>query len=96
MCALIIGASKGIGLETTRQTPDANHDARALSSAAAFVEVSTPLPRWRWAARTASLPGAMIARELGYSLFLPIRPLLSHLFGHVLRLQAVIGAGKSG
>jgi hypothetical protein len=95
MRALIIGASKGIGLETTRQTLGAGHDARALSSAAAFVEVSAPLPRWRWAARTASLPGAMIAMELGYRFFLPIRPFLSHLFGHLLGLQVAIGGGKS-
>jgi len=69
-------------------------DGRVLSGAAAFVEVWTLLPRWRWAARTASLPGAMIALELGYKIFLPVRPFLSCLFGHVLRLQAVIGGAK--
>lgn len=69
-------------------------DGRVLSGAAAFVEVWTLLPRWRWAAHTASLPGAMIALELGYKIFLPVRPFLSRLFGHVLRLQAVIGGAK--
>lgn len=69
-------------------------DGRVLSGAAAFVEVWTLLPRWRWAARTASLPGAMIALELGYKIFLPVRPFLSRLFGHVLRLQAVIDGAK--
>ena len=69
-------------------------DRRVLSGAAALVEVWTCLPRWRWAARTASLPGALIALELGYRIFLPVRPFLSRLFGHVLRLQAVIGGGK--
>jgi hypothetical protein len=94
MRAWIIGASTGIGLETTRQSLDAGRDARALASAAAFVEVWTPLPRWRWAARTASLQGAMISMELGYRFFLPIRPFLSHLFGHLLGLQVAIGGGK--
>ncbi len=69
-------------------------DGRVLSGAAAFVEVWTRLPRWRWAARTASLPGALITLELCYKTFLPIRPILSRLFGHVLQLQAIIGIGK--
>lgn len=39
-------------------------DGRVLSGAAAFVEAWTRLPRWRWAARATSLPGALIALEL--------------------------------
>ena len=62
-------------------------DGRVLSGAAAFVEVWTRLPRWRWAARAASLPGALIALEWGYKSFLPVRPFISHLFGRTLRLQ---------
>ena len=69
-------------------------DGRVLSGAAAFVEVWTRLPRWRWAARAASLPGALIALEWGYRLFLPVRPLISRFFGRALRLQAVIGGAK--
>ena len=69
-------------------------DGRVLSGAAAFVEVWTRLPRWRWAARIASLPGVLITLELGYRIFLPVRPILSRLFGHVLQLQAIIGVGK--
>ena len=69
-------------------------DGRVLSGAAAFVEVWTRLPRWRWAARAASLPGALIALEWGYRLFLPVRPFISRFFGRVLRLQAVIGGTK--
>ena len=69
-------------------------DGSVLSGAAAFVEVWTRLPRWRWAARAASLPGGLIALELGYRIFLPVRPFLSRLFGRVLRLQAVIGGAK--
>jgi predicted DCC family thiol-disulfide oxidoreductase YuxK len=70
------------------------NDGRVLSGAAAFVEVWTRLPRWRWAARAASLPGALIALEWGYRLFLPVRPFISRFFGRVLRLQAVIGGTK--
>ena len=44
-------------------------DGRVLSGAAAFVEVWTQLPHWRWAARAASLPGALPALELGYRIF---------------------------
>ena len=63
-------------------------DGRVLSGAAAFVEVWSRLPRWRWAARAASLPGVLTLLELGYRSFLPVRPLLSRLVGRVLRLRA--------
>lgn len=67
-------------------------DGRLLSGAAAFVEVWTLLPKWRWAARAASLPGALAALELGYRIFLPVRPFISRLFGLVLRILA-LGSG---
>lgn len=60
-------------------------DGRVLSGAAAFVEVWTHVPGWRWAARAASLPGATAALELGYRMFLPFRPSMSRLAGRVLR-----------
>ena len=69
-------------------------DGRVLSGAAAFVEVWTRLPRWRWAARTASLPGALATLELGYRMFLPVRRFISHVFGRVLQLQSVIDGAK--
>lgn len=58
-------------------------DGRVLSGAAAFVEVWTRLPRWRWAARLAGLPGVTPLLEVGYRLFLPIRPYLSKAFGRL-------------
>ena len=39
---LIIGASKGIGLETTRQTLEAGHQVRALARSAASMGLSDP------------------------------------------------------
>ena len=69
-------------------------DGRVLSGAAAFVEVWTRLPKWRWAARAASLPGALVALELGYRMFLPVRPVISRAFGQVLKLQSIFAGAK--
>ena len=69
-------------------------DRRVLSGAAAFVEIWTRLPNWRWAARAASLPGALAALELGYRMFLPVWPFVSRLFGRVLQLQAASDGAK--
>lgn len=63
-------------------------DGQVLSGAAAFVEIWTRLPRWSWAARAASLPGALAALEVGYRIFLPVRPFVSRLFGRIQQLQA--------
>jgi predicted DCC family thiol-disulfide oxidoreductase YuxK len=71
-------------------------DGRVLSGAAAFVEVWTRLPRWRWAARAASLPGVLAVMELGYRMFLPTRPFISRSFGRVLRIIAVADGAKRG
>ena len=42
MRVLIIGASKGIGLETTRQALDAGHHVRALARSATTIAISNP------------------------------------------------------
>ena len=70
------------------------HDGRIFSGAAAFVQVWTRLPKWRWAARAASLPGALAALELSYRMFLPVRPFISRVFGQVLKLQSVFDGAK--
>lgn len=71
-------------------------DGRLLSGAAAFVEVWSRLPRWRWAARVASLPGVLAVLELGYRMFLPVRPLISGLVGRAVRLKSGgKGAGRA-
>jgi predicted DCC family thiol-disulfide oxidoreductase YuxK len=71
-------------------------DGRVLSGAAAFVEVWSRLPKWRWAARVASLPGVLAVLELGYRMFLPVRPFISRLFGRVLNLRADSDRGERG
>jgi predicted DCC family thiol-disulfide oxidoreductase YuxK len=63
-------------------------DGRVVSGAAGFVEVWRHLPRWRWAARIASLPGVTAVLELGYRMFLPIRPALARGVGWVVRLRS--------
>ena len=42
MRVLIIGASKGIGLETTRQALEAGHEVRAFARSAAGIRISSP------------------------------------------------------
>lgn len=69
-------------------------DGRVFSGAAAFVEIWTRLPRWRWAARATSLPGVLMVLEQGYRIFLPVRPYISRFFWQALRLQAAIGGAK--
>jgi len=69
-------------------------DGRILSGAAAFVEVWNHLPNWRWAARAASRPRVLFVLELSYRIFLLFRPSISHLFGRVLQLQALVRGAK--
>jgi predicted DCC family thiol-disulfide oxidoreductase YuxK len=71
-------------------------DGRVLSGAAAFVEVWTRLPKWRWAARAASLPGVLPVLELGYRMFLPVRPFVARLFGRILNVRADRDRGGRG
>jgi len=51
-------------------------DGSLVSGAAAFVEIWKQLPRWRWAARAASIPGMLVLMEMVYKLFLSARPYL--------------------
>lgn len=50
-------------------------DGTLLQGAAAFAEIWATLPRWRWLARLARLPFVLPALDLGYTLFLRLRPL---------------------
>lgn len=54
-------------------------DGTLLSGAAAFVSIWRRLPRWRWVANAAALPGATFLLEMLYRLFLPVRPAISRL-----------------
>jgi predicted DCC family thiol-disulfide oxidoreductase YuxK len=58
-------------------------DGSLVSGAAGFTALWQALPRWRRAARIASLPGVRGLLELGYRAFLPIRPWLSRLAGRI-------------
>ena len=71
-------------------------DGRVLSGAEAFVEVWTRLPKWRWAERAASLAGALVGLELGYRMFLQVRPFISRLFGRIQQLQAAGHGAERG
>lgn len=50
-------------------------DGTLIRGAAAFAEIWAAMPRWRWLARVARLPGVMPLLDLGYSAFLRVRPL---------------------
>lgn len=50
-------------------------DGKLLRGAAAFAEIWSHLPRWRWLARWARLPGVLPVLDLLYTVFLAVRPL---------------------
>jgi predicted DCC family thiol-disulfide oxidoreductase YuxK len=58
-------------------------EGKLISGAAAFVEVWSRLPNWKWVAQVAALPGAISILEICYKMFLPVRPLISRLFAKI-------------
>lgn len=91
MRALIIGASKGIGLETTRQALDAGHHVRALARSAATITISNPnLEKIRGdALKTEDVEMALVGvdvviQTLGIALGAMFRPV--HLFSDATRV----------
>ena len=98
MRVLIIGASKGIGLETTRQALDTGHDVRALARSATAIAVSNPsLEKMRGdALKTEDVEAALVGvdvviQTLGVGLGDLFRPV--HLFSDTTRvLIAAMGS----
>ena len=91
MRVLIIGASKGIGLETTRQALDAGHDVRALARSATAIAISNPsLKMMRGnALKTVDVEAALVGvdvviQTLGVGLGELFRPV--HLFSNATRV----------
>ena len=91
MRVLIIGASKGIGLETTRQALDAGHDVRALARSATAIAISNPsLEKMRGnALKTEDVEAALVGvdvviQTLGVGLGDLFRPV--HLFSDATRV----------
>lgn len=91
MRVLIIGASKGIGLGTTRQALDAGHDVRALARSATAIAVSNPsLEKMRGdALKTEDVEAALVGvdvviQTLGVGLGDLFRPV--HLFSDATRV----------
>jgi putative NADH-flavin reductase len=91
MRVLIIGATKGIGLETTRQALQADHDVRALARSATAIAISNPsLEKMRGNALKAedveaALVGVdVVIQTLGVGLGELFRPV--HLFSDATRV----------
>ena len=91
MRVLVIGASKGIGLETTRQALEAGHDVRALARSADAMALSNPkLEKFRGDALKsedveAALVGvSVVIQTLGVGLGDLFRPV--HLFSDATRV----------
>lgn len=63
-------------------------DGTRLDGAEAFVAMWSLLPRWRWLARLARLPGGLWGMEAAYRGFLRVRPGLQRL---VRRVEAKQG-----
>jgi len=91
MLVLIVGASKGIGLETTRQALDAGHDVRALARSATAIAISNPnLEKMRGdALKTEDVKAALVGvdvviQTLGVGLGDLFRPV--HLFSDATRV----------
>ena len=91
MRVLIVGASKGIGLETTRQALDAGHDVRALARSATAIAISNPsLEKMRGNAlktedvETALVGVDVVIQTLGVGLGELFRPV--HLFSDATRV----------
>ncbi len=71
-------------------------DGTLVSGAAAFVEVWKQLPRRRWAARAAAMPGMLVLLELVYKLFLTARPVSHPAPIPISPLNAIGPAPKNG
>ena len=91
MRVLIVGASKGIGLETTRQALDAGHEVRALARSATAIAVTNPsLEKIRGdALKTEDVEAALVGvdvviQTLGVGLGDLFRPV--HLFSDATRV----------
>ena len=91
MRVLIVGASKGIGLETTRQALDAGHDVRALARSATAIAISSPsLEKMRGnALKTEDVEAALVGMDvviqtIGVGLGELFRPV--HLFSDATRV----------
>jgi putative NADH-flavin reductase len=91
MRVLIIGASKGIGLETTRRALNAGHDVRALARSATVIAISNPsFEKMRGdALKTEDVEAALVGvdvviQTLGVGLRDLFRPV--HLFSDATRV----------
>lgn len=99
MRVLIVGASLGIGLETTRQALDAGHSVRALARSANAIAISSPsLEKMRGdALKTEDVEAALVEvdvviQTLGVGLGDLFRPV--HLFSDATRVLIAAMRGQ--
>ncbi len=63
-------------------------DGTLRSGAAGFLAVWRRLPRWRWLAGLARVPGVLPLLEAGYRLSLPVRPVLARALARRARTSS--------
>lgn len=88
--ASVPGANLGPGLDQTKAMARFHvrrADGQLVSGAAAFASIWQLLPRWRWVAGIATIPGMLVVLEAAYRVSLMVRPVIAGSMKAMMRLK---------